>query len=109
MTNQPLVEIKDLKKYFPVPNKQVVRAVDGVSFTINRGETLGLVGESGCGKTTVGRCILRLIEPTSGEIRFDGRDLLKLDRGEMRLARRRMQIIFQDPRSEEHTSELQSR
>jgi oligopeptide/dipeptide ABC transporter ATP-binding protein len=99
MTNRPLVEIKDLKKYFPVPHKQVVRAVDGVSFTINRGETLGLVGESGCGKTTVGRCILRLIEPTSGEIRFDGRDLLKLGRGEMRAIRRRMQIIFQDPYS----------
>jgi oligopeptide/dipeptide ABC transporter ATP-binding protein len=99
MTNQPLVEIKDLKKHFPVPHKQVVRAVDGVSFTINRGETLGLVGESGCGKTTVGRCILRLIEPTSGEISFDGRDLLKLDRGEMRTLRRRMQIIFQDPYS----------
>src|SRR5262245_15587490 len=99
MNNQPLVEIKDLKKYFPVPHKQIVRAVDGVSFTINRGETLGLVGESGCGKTTVGRCILRLTEPTSGDIRFDGRDLLKLGRGEMRLARRRMQIIFQDPYS----------
>jgi ABC-type oligopeptide transport system ATPase subunit len=99
MTNQPLVEIINLKKHFPVPHKQVVRAVDGVSFTINRGETLGLVGESGCGKTTVGRCILRLIEPTSGEIRFDGRDLLKLDRGEMRALRRRMQIIFQDPYS----------
>ena len=99
MTNQPLVEIKDLKKYFPVLHKQVVRAVDGVSFTINRGETLGLVGESGCGKTTVGRCILRLIEPTSGEIRFDGRDLLKLDRARMRALRRRMQIVFQDPYS----------
>jgi peptide/nickel transport system ATP-binding protein len=99
MTNQPLVEITDLKKHFPVPHKQVVRAVDGVSFTINRGETLGLVGESGCGKTTVGRCILRLIEPTSGEIRFDGRGLLDLDRGEMRALRRRMQIIFQDPYS----------
>ncbi|HEY9432838.1 MAG TPA: dipeptide ABC transporter ATP-binding protein [Blastocatellia bacterium] len=99
MTNQPLVEITDLKKHFPVPHKQVVRAVDGVSFTINRGETLGLVGESGCGKTTVGRCILRLIEPTSGEIRFDGRGLLNLDRGEMRALRRRMQIIFQDPYS----------
>jgi oligopeptide/dipeptide ABC transporter ATP-binding protein len=99
MTNQPLVEIKNLKKYFPVPHKQVVRAVDDVSFTINRGETLGLVGESGCGKTTVGRCILRLIEPTSGEIRFDGRDLMKLGKGEMRALRRRMQIIFQDPYS----------
>src|SRR5262249_33981219 len=99
MTNQPLVEIKDLKKYFPVPHKRAVRAVDGVSFTINRGETLGLVGESGCGKTTVGRCILRLIEPTSGEIRFDGRDLLELGPGEMRALRRRMQIIFQDPYS----------
>ncbi len=99
MTNQPLVEIKDLKKYFPVPHKGFVRAVDGVSFTINRGETLGLVGESGCGKTTVGRCVLRLIEPTSGQIRFDGRDLLELGRGEMRGLRRRMQIIFQDPYS----------
>jgi oligopeptide/dipeptide ABC transporter ATP-binding protein len=99
MTNQPLVEIKDLKKYFPVPHKQFVRAVDGVSFTINQGETLGLVGESGCGKTTVGRCVLRLIEPTSGEIRFDGIDLSRLDRGRMRALRRRMQIIFQDPYS----------
>jgi len=99
MTNQPLVEIKDLKKYFPASHKQIVRAVDGVSFTIHRGETLGLVGESGCGKTTVGRLILRLIEPTSGEIRFDGRDLLATGRGEMRALRRRMQIIFQDPYS----------
>jgi len=99
MTNQPLVEIIDLKKYFPASHKQVVRAVDGISFTIQRGETLGLVGESGCGKTTVGRLILRLIEPTSGEIRFDGRDLLAISRGEMRALRRRMQIIFQDPYS----------
>ncbi|MCI0525294.1 MAG: dipeptide ABC transporter ATP-binding protein [Acidobacteria bacterium] len=99
MTDQPLVEIKDLKKYFPAAHKQIVRAVDGVSFAIRRGETLGLVGESGCGKTTIGRCLLRLIEPTSGEIRFGGRDLLKLRRGELRELRRRMQIIFQDPYS----------
>ncbi len=99
MTNQPLVEITDLKKHFPASHKQLVRAVDGVSFTIKRGETLGLVGESGCGKTTVGRCILRLIEPTSGEIRFDGSNLAELGRGELRDLRRRMQIIFQDPYS----------
>ncbi len=99
MTNQKLVEIKDLKKHFPASHKQVVRAVDGVSFTIQRGETLGLVGESGCGETTVGRCLLRLIEPTSGEVRFDGRNLLEINRQELRALRRRMQIIFQDPYS----------
>ena len=84
MTNQTLVEIKDLKKHFPASNKQFVRAVDGVSFTIQRGETFGLVGESGCGKTTVGRCLLRLIEPTSGEVRFDGHNLLEINRQELR-------------------------
>jgi oligopeptide/dipeptide ABC transporter ATP-binding protein len=99
MTNPPLVEIKDLKKYFPASHKQLVRAVDGVTFSIQRGETMGLVGESGCGKTTVGRCILRLIEPTGGEIRFDGRELVNLGRGELRALRRQMQIIFQDPYS----------
>ncbi len=99
MTNQTLVEIEDLKKHFPAAHKQVVRAVDGVSFNIRRGETLGLVGESGCGKTTVGRCILRLIEPTSGEIRFNGLDLLKIGRRELRELRRQMQVIFQDPYS----------
>jgi oligopeptide/dipeptide ABC transporter ATP-binding protein len=99
MTNPPLVEIIDLKKYFPASHKQLVRAVDGVTFSIARGETMGLVGESGCGKTTVGRCLLRLIEPTGGEIRFDGRELVKIGRGEMRALRRRMQIIFQDPYS----------
>jgi oligopeptide/dipeptide ABC transporter ATP-binding protein len=99
MTNQILVEIKDLKKHFPASHKQLVRAVDGVTFSIRRGETLGLVGESGCGKTTIGRCLLRLVEPTSGEIRFDGQNLLALSRGEMRRLRRRMQIVFQDPYS----------
>ncbi|MEP7271446.1 MAG: oligopeptide/dipeptide ABC transporter ATP-binding protein [Acidobacteriota bacterium] len=94
-----LVEIKDLRKYFPISRGQTVRAVDGVSFSINRGETLGIVGESGSGKTTIGRCILRLTEPTSGEVRFEGQDLLGLGRGELRRLRRRMQIIFQDPYS----------
>lgn len=99
MTNQTLVEVTNLTKHFPASNKQLVRAVDGVSFAIQRGETFGLVGESGCGKTTVGRCLLRLIEPTGGEIRFDGRNLTELNRTELRALRRRMQIIFQDPYS----------
>lgn len=98
MPMQNLVEITDLKKHFPA-GAQVVRAVDGVSFTIERGETLGLVGESGCGKTTVGRCLLRLIEPTSGTVNFDGQDLRQLGKRELRALRRRMQIIFQDPYS----------
>jgi oligopeptide/dipeptide ABC transporter ATP-binding protein len=97
MSNSPLVEIQELKKHFPTSHKQVVRAVDGVSFSIERGETLGLVGESGCGKSTIGRCILRLHELTSGEVRFDNQNLRTLGRGELRRMRRRMQIIFQDP------------
>ena len=100
----PLLEVKNLVKHFPIYkgwllSRQVgsVKAVDGVTFTINRGETLGLVGESGCGKSTTGRWILRLIEPTSGEVWFEGNNVLSLDREQMRALRKDMQIIFQDP------------
>jgi oligopeptide transport system ATP-binding protein len=98
-----LLEVKGLKKYFPVKSQVLrktegyLKAVDDVSFTIGSGETFGLVGESGCGKTTVGKSIIRLIEPTSGEVVFDGVDILKLDKEELRKQRRNMQIIFQDP------------
>ena len=93
-----LVKVKGLVKHFPVEGSDdVVRAVDGVSFEIFRGETLGLVGESGCGKSTVGRCLLRLIEPTAGEITFEGRDVVSLGKSELRELRREMQIVFQDP------------
>lgn len=93
-----LVDVRGLVKHFPVEGSDdVVRAVDGVSFEILRGETLGLVGESGCGKSTVGRCLLRLIEPTAGEVNFAGRDVLTLGKNEMRQLRREMQIVFQDP------------
>ncbi|HEX7296408.1 MAG TPA: dipeptide ABC transporter ATP-binding protein [Pyrinomonadaceae bacterium] len=93
-----LVSVRDLVKHFPVEGTDdVVRAVDGVSFDIFTGETLGLVGESGCGKSTVGRCLLRLIEPTSGRVTFENVDLLSLGKKDMRAMRREMQIIFQDP------------
>ncbi|MDT5295303.1 MAG: peptide/nickel transport system ATP-binding protein [Acidobacteriota bacterium] len=93
-----LVRVRGLFKHFPVTGgDDVVRAVDGVTFDIFRGETLGLVGESGCGKSTVGRCLLRLIEPTRGEVEFEDRDVLALRGGELRRLRREMQIIFQDP------------
>lgn len=99
-----LLEVRRLVKHFPITrgilfSRQIgaVKAVDDISFTIKRGETLGLVGESGCGKSTTGRLILRLIEPTSGEVLFEGKDVLKLGREELRALRREMQIIFQDP------------
>ena len=91
-----LLEVKDLKKYFKTAKGQL-SAVDGVSFTIERGKTLGIVGESGCGKSTTGRCILRLIEPTGGEVIFDGVDVCSLSKKELRKSRKNMQIIFQDP------------
>ncbi len=100
-----LLEVTDLRKYFPIRRGVLsrvvghVKAVDGVSFHVDHGETLGLVGESGCGKTTVGRSILRLIEPTSGEVRFRDCDLLELGGEALRQMRRHMQIIFQDPYS----------
>jgi peptide/nickel transport system ATP-binding protein len=101
---RPLVELEHLKVYFPIKSGIVldrhvgdIRAVDDVSLTIRRGETVGLVGESGCGKSTVGRTILRLYKPTAGRIIFDGRDISELGDNEMRPLRRRMQMIFQDP------------
>jgi peptide/nickel transport system ATP-binding protein len=103
MAETPLLQVKNLKKYFPIRgglfSREVARvhAVDDVSFTIQKGETLGLVGESGCGKSTTGRCILRLIEPTAGEVVFEGKDVTALDKRSLRHLRRDMQIIFQDP------------
>src|ERR1044072_3624229 len=95
---ETLVSVRGLVKHFPVEGSDdVVRAVDGVSFDIFAGETLGLVGESGCGKSTAGRCLLRLIEPTAGQITFAGQDVLSLDKKRLRQLRREMQIIFQDP------------
>lgn len=102
---EPLLVVKDLKKYFPVKKglwfgeRADVRAVDGVSFAIGRGETLGLVGESGCGKSTTARLVLRLLEPTAGEVHFGKTPVFKANRKEMHQLRRKMQIVFQDPYS----------
>jgi peptide/nickel transport system ATP-binding protein len=105
-SNGTLVELDDLKVYFPIKSGLVldrhvgdIKAVDGVSLSIERGETVGLVGESGCGKSTVGRAILRLYEPSDGRIIFDGQDITKLSESELRPLRRRMQMVFQDPYS----------
>ena len=96
--NSELLDVRNLVKHFPIESSDdVVKAVDGVSFDIKPGETLGLVGESGCGKSTVGRCLLRLVEPTSGEVLFEGKNIVGLPNREMQLLRREMQIIFQDP------------
>jgi len=103
--SEALLQVRDLVKHFPIGGGMftkpvgVVRAIDGVSFSIRRGETLGLVGESGCGKTTTGRCILQLERPTGGSIIFEGIDMVTLDAAELRAVRRRMQVIFQDPYS----------
>jgi oligopeptide transport system ATP-binding protein len=102
-TGEPLLRVNNLVKHFPIKSgllsgsSERVHAVDGISFDIGRGETLGLVGESGCGKSTTGRCILRLVEPTSGEIWFEGKDTTALSGSELRALCRDMQIIFQDP------------
>jgi oligopeptide transport system ATP-binding protein len=103
MATDVLLEVNNLKKHFPIKggvfSKTIgyVYAVDGVNFTLHYGETLGLVGESGCGKSTTGRTVLRLLEPTDGDIKFEGQEITKVDKGEMRALRRQMQIIFQDP------------
>ncbi|HZP99834.1 MAG TPA: dipeptide ABC transporter ATP-binding protein [Reyranella sp.] len=103
MSAEPLLSVKNLKKHFAIKggvfarNVEKVYAVDGVSFDIGKSETLGLVGESGCGKSTTGRCILRLIEPSSGEVWLSGQDVMRMDGSALRSLRRDMQIIFQDP------------
>ena len=106
LSEVPLLEVRGLAMHFPITEGMVlsrkigdVKAVDGIDFSVRRGETLGLVGESGCGKTTTGRCILRLERPTAGAILFDGKDVNRLERSELTALRRRMQVIFQDPYS----------
>jgi oligopeptide/dipeptide ABC transporter ATP-binding protein len=104
-TLEPLLEVRDLRKYFPIRKGLLsrtvgqVKALDGISFDVQAGEVLGLVGESGCGKTTAGRCILQLIPPTGGSVKFEGQEIVGLPRRRMRPLRRQMQIVFQDPYS----------
>lgn len=101
--SEPLLQVENLKKYYPIKSggfgkvSETVRAVDGVSFSIREGETLGIVGESGCGKSTTGRMIMRLIEPTEGKIMFQGKNIMDLSKRDMRKARKDIQMIFQDP------------
>lgn len=103
IATQPLLHVQDLIKYFPIRGgilsrvRKWVRAVDGVNFLLPKGATLGLVGESGCGKSTIAKAVLRLIEPSSGQILFQGEDILKMTASRMRLLRRKIQIVFQDP------------
>lgn len=99
METKALLQVEHLKKYFKVGKTSLLHAVDDVSFSLNKGETLGVVGESGCGKTTLGRTILRLQDPTDGKIVFDGQDITKCSKNEMKNLRKDMQIIFQDPYS----------
>lgn len=96
MSNTPKIEVKHLKKYFKTPSG-LLHAVDDVSFSIEKGHTLGVVGESGCGKTTLGRTVLRLVEPTDGEIYFDGEKITDFNKAKMKQLRKKMQLIFQDP------------
>ena len=98
MEHKGLLEVRNLKKYFDT-NRGPLQAVDNISFSIEKGRTLGVVGESGCGKSTLGRTILRLQEPTSGEIWFNGEDIVKYDKKQVKALRSKMQIIFQDPYS----------
>ena len=93
----PILEVQNLCKFFPAGGKKFVHAVNNVSFTLKRGETLGIVGESGCGKSSMGRTILKIVEPTSGKIIYDGVDITNLSRRQMLPYRKKMQMIFQDP------------